>query len=140
MAAKKQWVWAPKKPAKPKVPAPTKILVQTRADALAESFFVPRFVKSAPDAASFNFVSDIYARWRTSFFTFGAVWSRVDEATGVVAPVFEAPFARLEYTGEDHYSLAYMRHTGKFWEIYQDLSLDEAFDTIREQMHFWPTV
>ena len=138
MPSKKDWVWAPAKPAKLKVPESTKIAVQSRADEWVASFVRPEFVKSEPDDARFAFVTDISAGWRGSFFTFKATFSRVSEETGVAAPAFETPFARLEYTGPNSYGLAYFRHTGKFWEIYSELSLDEAFENLRTQNHFWP--
>src|SRR5262249_24357303 len=36
-----------------------------------------------------------------------------------IKPTFEAPFVRLEYVGNRRFNLAYMRHTDKWWEVYQ---------------------
>jgi hypothetical protein len=36
------------------------------------------------------------------------------------------------------FNLAYMRHTGKWWEVFSDLSMEEAFDAIRNQVLFHP--
>ena len=44
-----------------------------------------------------------------------------------ISPYFEARFARLEYLADDNYNLSYMRHTGQWWEIDRDLSLEECF-------------
>jgi hypothetical protein len=133
---KKMWVYAPSRRSKPAVPEAVKAQVQKRADELVASFFRPDFVKPAPEDERFNFISDITTRWRTAFFTFTAVFTC--PSPEALAPTFEAPFARLEYTGPDRFSLAYMRHTEKWWELYRDLSLDEAFAILREQGHFHP--
>ena len=47
-------------------------------------------------------------------------------------------FARMEYTGQDRFNLSYMRHTGKWWEFYEGLSLDECLVVIRDEPHFAP--
>jgi len=40
-------------------------------------------------------------------------------------------FARLEYAGDEKFNMAYMRHTGQWWEIFQELTLDECIEEIR---------
>ena len=55
-----------------------------------------------------------------------------------IAPFFEERFARLEYLADDNYNLAYMRHTGQWSEIYQDLSLEECLAAVRDEPHFLP--
>jgi len=49
-------------------------------------------------------------------------------------------FARLEYAGEEKFNMAYMRHTGQWWEIFQDLTLDECIDEIRTNPLFQPAI
>ncbi len=39
---------------------------------------------------------------------------------------------------EKRFNLSYMRHTGKWWEIYPDLTLDECMNAIRDEPHFMP--
>ena len=55
-----------------------------------------------------------------------------------ISPFFEARFARLEYLADDNYNLSYMRHTGQWWEIYRDLSLEECLSAVRDEPHFLP--
>ncbi len=44
---------------------------------------------------------------------------------------FESRFARLEYAGDEKFNMAYMRHTGQWWEILQDLTLEECIEEMR---------
>jgi len=44
----------------------------------------------------------------------------------------------MEYVGNDRFNLSYMRHTGKWWEIYTELTMDECFTAISEEPHFLP--
>ena len=39
---------------------------------------------------------------------------------------------------DDNYNLSYMRHTGQWWEIYRDLSLEECLAAVRAEPHFLP--
>lgn len=55
-----------------------------------------------------------------------------------IAPFFEIGFARMEFVGDDRFDLAYFRHTGKWWTIYSDLTLDEALDLVKSGGHFQP--
>jgi len=36
------------------------------------------------------------------------------------------------------FNLAYMRHTGKWQEVFTDLSMEEAFEAIRDEPFFHP--
>ncbi len=40
-----------------------------------------------------------------------------------ISGFFEARFARLEYAGNEKFNMAYKRHTGQWWEIFQDFTL-----------------
>ena len=55
-----------------------------------------------------------------------------------MSPFFEAKFARMEYIGGGHFNLAFMRHTGQWIEIFQDLSLDDCLGAIRDDPWFQP--
>ena len=48
MATKKQWMYVPPKPAKPKVPEYLKSAVKSKADDFVESFLKPQFKKDPP--------------------------------------------------------------------------------------------
>jgi hypothetical protein len=51
---------------------------------------------------------------------------------GRISEFFETRFVRLEYAGNREFNVAYMRHTGQWWEILQGLTLEECFDEIRQ--------
>jgi len=42
------------------------------------------------------------------------------------------------FISKNWFNLSYMWHTGKWWEIYPDLTLDECMDAIRDEPHFMP--
>ena len=44
----------------------------------------------------------------------------------------------MEYVGNRRFNLAYMRHTGKWWEVHQGFTLDKCLKTIREDPTFQP--
>ena len=44
---------------------------------------------------------------------------------------------RMEYEGSRRFNLAYMRHTGKWCEVFQGLSLEENLETIEKNELFW---
>jgi hypothetical protein len=135
MSARKSWVYSPASFPKPRVPDATRRDVKERADEIAAEF-KRRHVQPAPDEPRFNYLTDVYTRWHRSFLYF--VMTYACPGPEAMAPSFEAPFTRLEYAGPDQFHLAYIRHTGKWWEVYRDLNLDEALSLICEQPFFHP--
>lgn len=67
-------------------------------------------------------------------FYFTSTWA--SPGPNRIAPTFEAPFARLEYTAEGYFSLAYFRHTEQWAEIYTGLTMDECLKLIAEDGPF----
>jgi len=55
-----------------------------------------------------------------------------------LAPCFEARFARLEYVGDRRFTLAFMRHTGQWVELEQGLTIDQCFQSLREESFYQP--
>ncbi len=53
-------------------------------------------------------------------------------------PSFEHKFARLTYIGGGRFSLAAMRHTEEWMEIFPDLTLDACLASIRDDPWFHP--
>ena len=53
-------------------------------------------------------------------------------------PEFEAPFARIDFVARDRFNVSYHRHTGQWFRLYQDVTLDEALRLIGDGMHFQP--
>ena len=133
---RKMWVYSPPKPPKPKVPNAVKTDVKAKASALIETVLKPKHVKAPPAEERFNYIADISAKWYRNYFYFCAEYCC--PGPNALSPFFEAKFARLEYVSTGRFHLSYMRHTGQWWEMYTDLSLDECLAAIRDEPHFLP--
>jgi hypothetical protein len=118
------------------VPEAVKKMVQEKCDALVETKLRPRHVQPPPDDVRFSYIVDLYNQWYRNFFYFCARYRC--PAENCISEFFEVRYTRLEYTGEDTYSLAYMRHTGKWQDVYSDLSLELCLSTIEKEAIFWP--
>ena len=136
--AKRQkiWVYSPPKQPKTEVPNVLREEVQSRANKLVQSVLIPEHVAPPPKDKRFNYLVDIYSKWRGSYFYFCSKYCC--PGPNAISPFFEAKFARLEYVGNNCFNLSYMRHTGQWLEIYPGLSLDECFSAIRDESHFLP--
>lgn len=132
----KRWTYSPPKPSKAKIPDAIKCTVENKATELIESILKPKHIKPHPEDNTFNYIVDIYSKWYRSYFYFIAKYSC--PSPNAISPFFESKFARMEYIGNEHFNLSYMRHTEQWWEIYPDLSVDECLDAIREEPHFLP--
>ncbi|MDZ7706156.1 MAG: hypothetical protein U5L04_16935 [Trueperaceae bacterium] len=134
------WYYSPKK-SKPKIPEALKQEVETRARDLVENHLKPEYVVTSPENERFNYITDIWVKWYRSYLYFCAMYRST--SPDALSPEFEVRFARLEYaglgeSGEGLFHLAYMRHTGQWWEIFRDLPLQECLDTVRDLPHFRP--
>ncbi len=132
----KRWVYNPPKSSKPKVPDAVKTEVEAKASALIETVLKPKHVKAPPAEERFNYIADMYAKWYRNYLYFCATYCC--PGPNALSPSFEEKFARLEYVSTGRFHLSYMRHTGQWWEIYTDLSLDECLAAIRDEPHFLP--
>ena len=136
MQSKKMWVYSPPKRAKPKITESLKRQAQVAADTLVNDVLKPKNIQPPIEKARFNYVTDLYTKWYRSYLYFCATYCSPDP--DAISPSFEVRFARLEYVGGNRFNLAYMRHTGQWWEIYSGLSLEEALASIRDEPHFRP--
>ena len=132
----RRWIYSPRKARPPKVPEHLKRRVEQAASELIEKVLKPTHIKPPPKSTQFNYLVDIYTKWRGSYFYFCTTYN--SPGPYAIAPSFEARFARLEYRGENQFALAYMRHTGQWVEIYDTLSLEECLDTIQNDPWFQP--
>jgi hypothetical protein len=118
------------------VPETVKQMAQEKCDAFVETKLKPRHLQPPPDDTRFNYIVDLYNQWYRNFFYFCAKYRC--PASNCISEFFEVRYTRLEYTGEATYTLAYMRHTGKWQEVYSGLSLEECISTINNEQIFWP--
>lgn len=133
---KKRWVYNPPKPTKPKVSDSIKKSLKEKADNFIVDELKSKHVKPAPTDNDFNYLVDIWSKWYRNYFYFCGKYNC--PSSRAISPSFETKFARMEYTHEGKYNLSYMRHTGQWWEIYQNIDEDECFRLISNEPHFIP--
>ena len=136
MANKKSWqVTAPKK-ATPSAPSSTKSLLKEKADKLIDYVLKPTYVKPISTISDHNYIADIHSKWYRNYFYFCAIYNC--PSPNAISPSFEAKFARIEYIADNKFNLAYMRHTEQWFEVFQDISMDECLKLIEENPNFTP--
>jgi hypothetical protein len=135
--AKKQktWVYRPVKTS-PKVSATVKTEVKAKADEFIETFIKPVFIKPPPENSQCSYIVDIYSKWYSHYFYFCSKYRC--PAPECISEFFESKFVRLEYAGNNRFNFAYMRHTGQWFEVYPNITLDECLKAIKENPNFQP--
>jgi len=131
---RKIWTYVPPKMPKEKPSELIKMAVKNKANELVNTVLKPAYIQPPPENPKYNYIIDIYTKWHHSYFYFYAIYCC--PFPNAILPTFDEGFARMEYTGKNQFSLSYMRHTGKWWEIYSELSLDECLAKIRDEIHF----
>jgi len=118
------------------VPDYLKHSVEQAASELIENVLKPDHIKPPPRSNQFNYLVDIYGKWRGSYFYFCATYN--SPGPYAISPSFETKFTRMEYRGDNRFALAYMRHTGQWVEVYDSLSLKECIESIQNDPWFQP--
>jgi len=131
----KRWIYSPTKPAKPKVPETQKQLINQECNQFIERELKPQFITS-PSEKSWHNIVDIFGKWYRNFYYFCCTYKLTDPDRSLES--FEEKFARLEYFSPDKFNLAYMRHTGKWWEIPEQYTLEKALAEIKKNQIFHP--
>jgi hypothetical protein len=132
----KRWVYSPSKASKPKVPEDVKKDVDEKAAGLVEAVLKPKHVKPPPEDAHFNYIVDIFTKWYRNYFYFCSKYHCPGPTA--ISPYFEDKFGRLEYVGEGRFNVSFMRHTGKWVEIYTGLTTEESLAAIQNDPWFQP--
>jgi len=120
----RQWVYSPR-PAS-RVPDAVKGQVTAKANEIIETLLKPQYLKPPPKKPRFNYIVDIYTKWHKNFLYFRAKYAC--PGPNALSPFFEDSFTRLAYMANGRFNLAYMRHTGKWQEVFAGLSMEEAFE------------
>lgn len=131
--ARKGWVWAPAKPSKPAISEAEKKRAETLGQELLERM-KPQWIQ--PPSEEWGYVSDVYGKWYRSYYYFCALYRY--PTPKFIRPEAEQRFARLEYAGPDQFHLAYFRHTGQWWQVYENLSLEACLREIETNSIFLP--
>jgi hypothetical protein len=134
----RMWVYSSPKPPAPKVPKNTKVIVQQKADELVEKVLKPKHIQTppAPDEFQRNYIVDIYTKWYRHYFYFFAKYNV--PGPNALTPFFEVRFARLAYIQDNQFNMAFMRYTGEWVEVYQDLSFEQCLDAVENDPFFEP--
>lgn len=124
--ARRAWVRVVPKPNT--VPEPIKNEMRTKADKVIETELKPKFVKTPPENPDWNYVTDITGKWHGRFFYLVSTYAC--PGPNAIAPFFESRFARFEHTGNGKFALAFLRHTGTWYDLYHDLTIDACLESV----------
>ncbi len=136
--ARRNKMWLRTPPKKPKVPEALKAELTQKAGKVIEEKFKPWRLETdqGTKEAGFNYVVDIYSIWWRNYFYFCSKYHCPHPRA--ISEYFEARTTRMEYVGGRRFNLAYMRHTGKWHEVYYDMTLEDCLETIGNEQLFWP--
>lgn len=133
---KRQRTWVYRAPRNPKAPEAMQAIIATKATQLVDQVLKPTYIQPPPEKARFNYIVDIYTKWHGAYFYFCAKYCC--PSPNALSPFFDVSFTRLRYLGSDAFNLAYMRHTGRWVEVYHSVTLDECMSAIRDDPLFHP--
>jgi len=91
--------------------------------------FKMQYIQSNPEKR-FNYLIDIYTRWRGNYLYFCQKYKSDDENR--IADEFEVKFVRLEYTGHNLFSLSYLRHTEQWFLMATDMTLPDCLNMMKD--------
>ena len=132
---KQTWVFNPKKKS-PVVPERIQSDTTRLVERLVQNVLKPTYVKPRPKDERFNYLIDISTKWHRHFFY--VVGKYYCPGPNRLSPTFETGFVRLEYVSDGRFNVAYMRHTGKWWQIFSGLTLKKCLQIIEVNPIFFP--
>ena len=130
------WVYTPGRDPRTKVSDALKAEVGRKAHALIETVLTSKYVQPPPKEPRFSYVTGLSTKWHGRFVYFVATYAC--PFPDAVSPTFEHSFARLEHTAAGRFNLAFLRHTGKWHELFAGLTLDECLERVRDDSWFQP--
>ncbi|EKD80379.1 MAG: hypothetical protein ACD_40C00123G0005 [uncultured bacterium] len=133
MKRKKQWIYSPKK-VWPLVPSETQQSVIGLTEPVISRLILRYF--ESHNHRSKDSLMEITSHWRRCYFYVVANYHTT--AKNAISSDYEENLARLEYVGPDRYNLSYFRHTGVWFEIARDQSLNDCLAIIAENSFFHP--
>lgn len=102
--------------------------IQTKADDFVKKVLAPMYIQPPPKNPEFNYPVELWTKWYRGLFYFGSTW--VSPFPDQTTSTFEVRFARLEYVGDNHFNVAYFRHSKEWCTVFTDLTLDECLQSI----------
>lgn len=133
---RKVWIRSSEKSPKTAVPDAIKAELEAKATDLIATVLKPKHVRPPKKDAQFNYITDIGGKWHGKYYYFVATYAC--PGPNAIAPTFESKFARLEHVGEGKFTLSFLRHTGKWFPIFQARTVDESLEAIRDDAWFEP--
>ena len=130
--ARKQWVYSPKKPT---ISPTLKQEVEQKAQPLVQ-MLKEKYIQPPPMGYPFNYLTEIWTKWHRSAFYFCGTYAC--SSPNAISSTFEVRYARMTYAGGRNFNLAYMRHNGQWSELFTDIPLEDALDTIEQIPYFHP--
>lgn len=124
MERKKLWSFSPAGKSKIKSSYLNKPAIDNRCQPLIERF-KQQYVKENPDK-QYNYLSGVYTKWRGNYLYFCQKYK--SEQAGMIDREFKENFVRLECLNSDCFNLFYFRHTGKWFLIAENLTLDRCLE------------
>ena len=121
---------------KPTVPDSIKSMLKEKADRLIDEVIKPQHVNPALTTNDYNYIADINSKWSRNYFYFCATYNC--PGSNAMTPSFETQFARMEYVENNKFNLSYMKHTEKWFEVFQNLTMDDCLKLIEEDPTFLP--
>lgn len=132
---RKAWMFAPAKQAKSSISGTVKDEVDTKARELIDKVLKPKHIQP-PEGSQSNYITDITIKWIGSTCYFISTYAC--PGPNAISPTFEEKFARMELVGDGKFTLSFMRHTGKWVELYTGLSVDDCMKAIQDDPWFMP--
>lgn len=133
---RKTWVFTGYKPKNAKITKEIKNEIERKGWELIRSFLIPEYIKPVPPQNQFNYLVDIFCKWHGKYFYFFSKYA--SPPPNAIEPFFAMGFARMGYVGKNRFNLSFMRHTGKWCELFQNIPLEECFDLIKQGDFFNP--
>ena len=134
--ARKQWVVSSSPHVKAKVTDAIKMELTDNANALIENVIKPNHISPPPTDNDFNYLVDVYSKWYRNYFYFCSTYNC--PSPNATAPSFDIKWARMEFVGNNKFNVSYMRHTEKWAEVFQELSMIDSLKAIAEEPYFAP--
>ena len=134
MKRKKMWLLSPAGKSKVKPFDLNKPAIENRCQPLIEHF-KQQYVKKNPDK-KYNYLTDVYTKWRGNYLYFCEKYK--SEQAGMIEHEFEESFVRLEYVGIDNFNFSYFRHTGRWFPVASNLTLNDCLEMIESNPNFHP--
>jgi hypothetical protein len=133
---RKAWVFSPAKKSKLSLPGTDKEEVDAKAKELIDKVLKPKHIQPPPEGHQLNYITDMKTKWIGSTCYIISIYAC--PGPNAIAPTFEEKFARMEYVSDAHFTMSFMRHNGKWVELFKGISVDDCMKAIQDDPWFQP--